>query len=328
MEPTPISVVNNETARTGMSGAELAFRPVAIGGGFVYELPDGRRVARDVMERLAKLGMVRSVFAERVNVCPKCGSGNILFREVCPHCQGAGIDQPEVIHHFRCAGVFRAELFGEGENRVCPKCRHSLRHVGVDHEYMHAEFLCAGCGRASSSVPTAGRCMECNEHFAAENSGTDDWYDYFPTDKWDDAVLGGCATVVPGDAGPTILIVDDMEDNLDLLEDILDDSTVRLLRAMSGPEAINIAESNALDLVILDVNMPEMDGFETSERLRKTRFGSEVPIIFLTAYRTSDSDLVQGLGAGANDYVNKPVDTKDLLSRVETMLRRGSSSQR
>ncbi len=97
---------------------------------------------------------------------------------------------------------------------------------------------------------------------------------------------------------------------------------------MSGPEAIAVAEKQKLDLVILDVNMPEMDGFEVAGRLRKTPYGSTVPIIFLTAYRTSDQDLVQGLGAGANDYVTKPFDHDDLLARVETMLRRGSRAHR
>ena len=221
MNPATEATETNPTNDTNAADARLVFKPVAAGGGFVYQLTDGRRVARDVMERLADLGMLRKVFAERVNVCPKCGSGNVLFREVCPHCQGAGIDQPQVIHHFRCAGVFRAELFGDSENMLCPKCRHQLRHVGVDHEFMHAEFVCAGCGRTSSVVPTAGRCLECDEHFAAQDAGVDDWYDYFPTDKWDDALLGQSTDHSGDDALPKILIVDDVEDNLDLLEDLL-----------------------------------------------------------------------------------------------------------
>lgn len=178
MNPTTGGAETSPPNKTGVLDVNLVFKPVAVGGGFIYELPDKRRVARDVMERLADLGMLRKVFSERVNVCPKCRSGNVLFREVCPYCQAAGIDQPEVIHHFRCAGVFRRELFGDPENLVCPKCRHQLHHVGVDHEYMQAEFVCASCGRASSVVPTAGRCLECDEHFAAEDSGVDDWYDY------------------------------------------------------------------------------------------------------------------------------------------------------
>lgn len=328
MDAPTTDVANRAGTSTAAQDGRLAFRPVAVAGGFVYELPDGRRLARDVMERLAAVGMVRRVFSERLNVCPKCGSSNVLFREVCPHCQGSGIDQPEVIHHFRCAGVFRAESFGEPESLTCPKCRHQLRHVGVDHEYMQAEFVCASCGRASSVVPTAGRCMECDERFAAENAGVDDWYDYFPTEKWDDAVLGVGGADASDDTLPAVLIVDDLEDNLDLLEDLLEDHSVQLIRAMSGPEAIAVAEKQKLDLVILDVNMPGMDGFEAAGRLRKTPYGATVPIIFLTAYRTSDQDLVQGLGAGANDYVTKPFAHDDLLARVETMLRRGSRSHR
>ncbi len=294
----------------------------------MYQLPDGRRLPRDVLERLADMGMLRSVFSERVNTCPQCGSGNILFREVCPHCEGAGIEQPEVIHHFRCAGVFRTDLFGDPEAPVCPKCRHQLRHVGVDHEYLNAEFVCATCGQASSVVPTKGRCMECGHHFAAEDAGSDDWHDYFPTKNWDAAILGD-GTLGAGEQGlPTVLIVDDTEDNLDLLEDLLDDHSVKIIRASSGPEAIQAAQNGRLDLVILDVNMPEMDGFEAARRLRQTESGADVPIIFLTAFRTSDRDLVTGLGAGANDYVTKPFATDDLLARVEVLLRRGISAHR
>ena len=170
--------------------------------------------------------------------------------------------------------------------------------------------------------------MECDERFAAEDSGVDDWYDYFPTEKWDDAVLGAGVANTKDNVLPTVLIVDDLQDNLDLLEDLLEDHSVQLIRAMSGAEAIAVAERQKLDLVILDVNMPGMDGFEVAGRLRKTPNGAAVPIIFLTAYRTSDDDLVKGLGAGANDYVTKPFAHDDLLARVETMLRRGSRSHR
>lgn len=319
---------NTQTRTAAVAAGALVFRPTAVAGSFMYELPDGRRLARDVLERLAEAGMLRRMFAERINVCPKCGSGNVLFREVCPHCHGPGIDQPEVVHHFACAGVFRAELFGNPESMVCPKCRKPLRHVGVDHEYMQAEFVCETCGRASSVVPTYGRCMECGEQFAAEEAGVDDWFDYVPTDKWDDAVLGGPTMAQGQQPLPTVLIVDDVEDNLDLLEDLLEDQSIRLIRASSGPDALVAAESESLDLVILDVNMPGMDGFEVARRMRAIRKCAVVPIIFLTAYRTTDNDLVTGLGAGANDYVTKPFDTAELVSRVEVMLRRGNASRR
>lgn len=269
MNPAIQDTETGPADNTGVPDVRLVFKPVAAGGGFVYQLPDGRRLARDVMERLADLGMVRKVFSERVNVCPKCGSGNVLFREVCPPCQGAGIDQPQVIHHFRCAGVFRAESFGDSQNMLCPKCRHQLRHVGVDHEFMQAEFVCGGCGRASSVAPTAGRCLQCDEHFPAEDAGVDDWYDYFPTEKWDDTLLGHGPAGGGDDALPFILIVDDVEDNLDLLEDLLEDQSVKLLRAMNGPDAISIVEKQELDLIILDVNMPEMDGIRSGRTREK-----------------------------------------------------------
>lgn len=329
----PATAMSSESEKTATAADAppddaLIFRPVPAAGGFVYQLPDGRRLARDVMERLADTGMLRRIFAERVNVCSKCDSGSVLFREVCPHCQGPGVEQPEVIHHFPCAGVFRAELFGDAESLVCPKCRKTLRHVGVDHEYMEAEFVCASCGRASSVVPTYGRCLDCGERFPAEEAGVDDWYEYVPTDKWDNAILGEGSPAVPSCPLPTVLIVDDVEDNLDLLEDILESQSVKLIRASGGAEALEAAGHTALDLIILDVNMPGMDGFEVARRMREMEQCVRVPILFLTAHRTSDNDLVTGLGAGANDYVTKPFDTKDLLSRVDVMLRRGDAAQR
>ena len=325
-----MTTANTDTQNqsTSVDKDVLAFRPVAVGGSFVYQLPDGRRLARDVMERLVDAGMLRRMFSERVNACPKCGSTSVLFREVCPHCGGAGIEQPEVVHHFPCAGVFRAELFGDPESMVCPKCRKLLRHVGVDHEYMEAEFICETCGRASSVVPTYGRCLECGEQFSADQAGVDDWHEYIPTDKWDDSILGEGLSLGKQRPLPNVLIVDDTEDNLDLLEDTLEECSVRLMRAENGHEALNIAENELLDLVILDVNMPQMDGFEVARRMRALKQCTTVPIIFLTAYRTTDNDLVMGLGAGANDYVTKPFEKSDLLSRVEAMLRRGNATQR
>jgi len=311
-----------------VSSQPLVFRPVAAGGGLVYALPDGRRLARNVMEQLADAGMLRRVFSERINVCPTCNSSNVLFREVCPHCQGPGIDQPEVIHHFPCAGVFRAELFGVGENLVCPKCHKALRHVGVDHEYGTAEFVCQSCGRASSVVPTYGRCLDCSAQFPSEQAGSDDWFDYVPTEHWDDAALGASAADNPAVAQPVVLIVDDVEDNLNLLQDILADRNVRTLRAADGPAALQIAEAEPLDLVILDVSMPVMDGFEVARRMRAMKNCATVPIIFLTAFHTTATDVVSGLGAGANDYATKPFDEKDLMARVEAMLRRGNASRR
>ena len=122
--------------------------------------------------------------------------------------------------------------------------------------------------------------------------------------------------------------IDDTEDNLDLLEDVLGQCSVRTIRATSGHKALSIAERELLNLIILDVNMPEMDGFEVARRMRTLKPCATIPIIFLTAYRTTDNDLITGLGAGANDYVTKPFDKSDLLSRVETMLRRGDAAHR
>ncbi len=142
-------------------------------------------VAADIFDRYAEVGLVRRSFYERVHTCPKCDSPTVIFREVCVSCGMAGLERPELIHHFTCAGVFEAEAFGEPGNQTCPKCRLDLRFIGVDHEYLLGEFNCVSCGNVSSTVPTAGRCLDCEDRFPAERAGARDWYRFEPEGEVD-----------------------------------------------------------------------------------------------------------------------------------------------
>jgi two-component system KDP operon response regulator KdpE len=115
-----------------------------------------------------------------------------------------------------------------------------------------------------------------------------------------------------------ILIIDDHEPILKLLGALLELDGYSILMAKSGDEGLTLFRQSAPDLVILDIMMPGMDGWEVCRRLRKT---SSVPIIFLTAL-DSEKDVVTGLRSGADDYLAKPIKTDELQARVAAVLRR------
>jgi DNA-binding response OmpR family regulator len=116
----------------------------------------------------------------------------------------------------------------------------------------------------------------------------------------------------------SILVVDDEPRLLSFLRSELKASGYQVSVATDGKGALRAAAARGPDLVILDVGLPDMDGFEVCRRLRET---SSVPILMLTA-RANDTDKVQGLDAGADDYLTKPFSTSELLARVRALLRR------
>jgi two-component system, OmpR family, response regulator len=120
-----------------------------------------------------------------------------------------------------------------------------------------------------------------------------------------------------------VLVVDDVPANVRLLEARLSAEYFDVITAMSGEEALAICERAECDLVLLDVMMPDMDGFEVCRRLRSA--GNDVPVIFLTARDTS-SDTVTGLAIGGDDYVTKPFSVEALVARVRAVLRRVARS--
>ena len=120
----------------------------------------------------------------------------------------------------------------------------------------------------------------------------------------------------------TILLVDDEKRILSLLESYLEQQGFRVKTALNGEEAIFVARHEKPDLIILDIMMPEMDGYEFMRQHRKER---ETPIILLTA-KVDEDDKVIGLELGADDYVTKPFSPRELTSRVRAVLRRTGQS--
>lgn len=117
-----------------------------------------------------------------------------------------------------------------------------------------------------------------------------------------------------------ILVVDDTPTNLEILFDYLSDSGFRLLVAEDGESAIETAKYALPDLILLDVLMPGMDGFETCRRLKADAATAEIPVVFMTAL-TETLDKVKGFNLGAVDYITKPFQQEEVLVRVKTLLK-------
>ena len=113
----------------------------------------------------------------------------------------------------------------------------------------------------------------------------------------------------------TIMVVDDNPANLKLLEDMLWQQGHEVLSFPRGRLALAEAARNPPDLILLDINMPEMNGYEVCERLKSTAEGSSIPVIFLSAM-TEMQDKVKAFQAGAADYISKPFQVEEVLARV------------
>ncbi len=118
----------------------------------------------------------------------------------------------------------------------------------------------------------------------------------------------------------TILIVDDDPRLRDLLRTALERAGYAVLTAADGQSALTHAARHAPDLVVLDIGLPEMNGFEVCRRIRA---GSDLPILFLTA-RDDEVDRILGLEMGADDYVTKPFSPRELVARVRAILKRSA----
>src|SRR5919205_1519060 len=121
-----------------------------------------------------------------------------------------------------------------------------------------------------------------------------------------------------------VLIADDDADLLDLMTYALRREGYTVLAAIDGKQALHRFETERPDIVLLDVNMPKLNGFEVCRRIRRD---SETPLIMLTAC-DEEEDIVRGLQIGADDYVTKPFSVKQLTARMQAVLRRYHTSAR
>ena len=119
----------------------------------------------------------------------------------------------------------------------------------------------------------------------------------------------------------TILLVDDNPDNIELLQHSLKGTNHNVHHAYSGPDCLTLASDICPDLILLDIQMPGMSGYEVCRKLKSRPKTSHIPIIFVTAMYTDDTSIVKGLELGAHDFITKPFKPRELVARVNVMMR-------
>jgi len=119
---------------------------------------------------------------------------------------------------------------------------------------------------------------------------------------------------------PLVLIVEDNAQNLELLQAYLEEIDCETIPAYDGLQALELVAKRKPDLVLLDIMMPQMSGFEVCRRLKKDPNTQDIPIIMVTAL-SEFGDIERGIDSGTDDFVSKPVNRLELLARVKTMLK-------
>ena len=123
--------------------------------------------------------------------------------------------------------------------------------------------------------------------------------------------------------GPVkLLIVEDEEATRETWAEFFQNTGYQTVEAADGQEALEVARTENPDLVLLDLRLPKLDGYQVCQRLKSDPAMSNIPIIMITAFLTGASDTVRGIEYGADDYLNKPVDLDVLAARVKMVLRR------
>jgi len=119
---------------------------------------------------------------------------------------------------------------------------------------------------------------------------------------------------------PVVLVVDDNQQNLELLQAYLEDIDCQTVAAYDGVQALDTVAANPPDLILLDVMMPKMSGFEVCKRLKNDPKTADIPVIMVTALHEF-ADIERGIDSGTDDFLSKPVNKLELLTRVKTMLK-------
>lgn len=113
----------------------------------------------------------------------------------------------------------------------------------------------------------------------------------------------------------TVLVVDDTVENIDVLRSILGEK-YKVKVALNGEKALKIARKKPPDIILLDVMMPEMDGYEVCRRLKSDEVTKDIPVIFVTGH-SDEEEKEKGLALGAVDYLTKPVEPENVITKIE-----------
>lgn len=129
--------------------------------------------------KVEELGFAeKSKFIDRIHVCPSCGDSHLLFIESCPKCHSSDISQEEMIHHFRCANISPESTYAYDGQLVCPKCRHVLRHIGVDYDRPATVYSCNTCNNTFLASAMKVRCTNCETESTPEELHPADVWEY------------------------------------------------------------------------------------------------------------------------------------------------------
>ncbi len=116
-----------------------------------------------------------------------------------------------------------------------------------------------------------------------------------------------------------ILVVEDQEDNLRILRDLLTDAGFEVIEAVNGKEALSVAEAARPDLILMDIQLPELDGLEATRRIKANSAIRHIPVIAVTSYAMSE-DNERAMAAGCDAYFAKPVSPRTLLAKIREYL--------
>jgi CheY-like chemotaxis protein len=126
-------------------------------------------------------------------------------------------------------------------------------------------------------------------------------------------------TMEQGEAAPTVLVVEDFEDNRFMMRRLLEMSGYRVVEAVNGEQAVETAVSERPDLILMDLSLPKLDGLAATRRIRKHDELARTPIVAVSAHDTTDFHA-DALAAGCNEYVTKPIDFDQLESLLKRLL--------
>lgn len=128
---------------------------------------------------------------ERIHICPSCGCSHLFFVEACPTCDSSDIGMEPVIHHFRCANISPESTYMFDGTLRCPKCKRTLRHIGIDYDIPTSLYTCNNCGRHFASPKMRVTCARCHKRFSPEELQPYTIEEYEYTEEGRKAIVSG-----------------------------------------------------------------------------------------------------------------------------------------
>ena len=147
---------------------------------------------RPRLEALTEFDLLRRRHFTRTHACRRCDSARLHVYEACSTCGGSDLVEQKIVHHYRCGWQEPESKFVVGPKLICPKCRHELRHFGVDYDKPGNVSLCRACGAANAEPDVHFVCLDCSTATPAADSKPTDWYHYDLTQEALLALRDGC----------------------------------------------------------------------------------------------------------------------------------------